>query len=151
MTMTSRSIGLSESSFVATVGKLYSYRNGYPAGKRARRVIIARRLVMRVSKTVAVVFAVALLIVTGCSQKPNGNSGTPVVETVRSGETQVELTAAQARAGADAQLTFPERHQTITIKIPPGVTDGARLRLTGMGWPGADGTPQDYFIRIRVK
>jgi DnaJ-class molecular chaperone len=66
-------------------------------------------------------------------------------------ETRIDLTAEQARAGADARVTIPESRQTVTVKIPPGVRDGMTLRLRGQGTPRPDGTPGDFLIRLRVR
>jgi molecular chaperone DnaJ len=40
--------------------------------------------------------------------------------------------------------------ETITVKIPPGVNDGGRLRVPGKGEAGPDGRRGDLFLRIRV-
>src|SRR5207302_1230940 len=40
----------------------------------------------------------------------------------------------------------------LTVKIPPGVRDGQRIRLAGQGAPGANGGPPgDAYLRVRVK
>ena len=44
------------------------------------------------------------------------------------------------------------REETIVIKIPAGVEDGARLRVSGGGEAGEKGAPAgDLFVRIRVR
>ena len=44
------------------------------------------------------------------------------------------------------------RRQTLTVKIPPGVRDGQRIRLQGKGQPGVDGGPPgDLFIVCRIR
>lgn len=44
------------------------------------------------------------------------------------------------------------RTRTITVKIPPGVRDGARLRIPGKGTPGARGGPAgDLFVVVHVR
>jgi len=40
--------------------------------------------------------------------------------------------------------------ENLTVKIPPGVRDGGRLRIPGKGEAGPDGRPGDLFIRIKV-
>ena len=40
----------------------------------------------------------------------------------------------------------------VEVKIPPGIRDGARVRVAGQGAPGANGGPPgDLFIRVRVR
>lgn len=41
--------------------------------------------------------------------------------------------------------------RTITVRVPPGVRDGARLRIPGKGTPGARGGPAgDLFVVVKV-
>jgi DnaJ-class molecular chaperone len=41
--------------------------------------------------------------------------------------------------------------ETIDVKVPPGVNDGSRIRLSGKGEPGMQGGPAgDLYIEIRV-
>ena len=40
--------------------------------------------------------------------------------------------------------------RTVTVRIPPGVADGTRLRLAGQGAPGPDGLPGDVYLRVRI-
>jgi molecular chaperone DnaJ len=40
--------------------------------------------------------------------------------------------------------------KNVTVKIPPGVDTGSRLRLVGMGCPGINGENGDLFIEITV-
>src|SRR5438093_12279708 len=50
--------------------------------------------------------------------------------------------------GGSGRVTKTEQHQ---VRIPPGVTEGQRLRLAGRGGPGADGgTAGDLFLRVRL-
>ncbi len=67
-----------------------------------------------------------------------------------------------ACAGAGEIIRDPCRHcrgagrvesrQTLQVKVPPGVDDGARLRLVGEGEAGvAGGPPGDLYVVIHVK
>ena len=57
-----------------------------------------------------------------------------------------KLTVARATAGG--QLL----EETITVRIPPGVTDGGRLRIPGKGGEGMGGGPAgDLWISVRVE
>ncbi|MCU1659662.1 MAG: dnaJ, partial [Pseudonocardiales bacterium] len=41
--------------------------------------------------------------------------------------------------------------RTITVRVPPGVRDGAKLRIAGKGTPGARGGPAgDLYVTVRV-
>ena len=45
-----------------------------------------------------------------------------------------------------------KRDKTLTVKIPPGVEEGTRLRLTGEGEPGGyGGPPGDLYVVVCVK
>jgi molecular chaperone DnaJ len=44
-----------------------------------------------------------------------------------------------------------QRTRTIRVKIPPGVREGARIKLAGRGEPGPPGgQPGDLYVRVRV-
>src|SRR2546423_6568291 len=102
-------------------------------------------------KSLTALIAVVLLIVAGCSRNADQNQKNTNSASPQSSEAEIQLTAAQAKAGATASVTIPERRQNVTVHIPPGVTDGTRLRLAGQAVPFADGTPRDFVIMIRVK
>lgn len=45
-----------------------------------------------------------------------------------------------------------EEQRTIEVKIPPGIQDGARLRVPGKGAPGTNAGPRgDLYLRIHVE
>jgi molecular chaperone DnaJ len=45
-----------------------------------------------------------------------------------------------------------QKKVTITVKIPAGIEDGSRLRISGEGEPGRDGGPRgDLYVYIQVK
>jgi curved DNA-binding protein len=71
-------------------------------------------------------------------------------------EHPVDLTFEQAISGTrlDLALTNPDSGQTqrISVKVPPGVADGQRIRLRGKGQPGGRGMPSgDLYIVCRVQ
>jgi curved DNA-binding protein len=50
--------------------------------------------------------------------------------------------------GGAGQVTVTQHHN---VKIPPGVRDGQRLRVSGRGEPGpGGGPPGDLFLRVRL-
>jgi curved DNA-binding protein len=50
--------------------------------------------------------------------------------------------------GGSGQVAATENYK---VKIPPGVRDGQRLRLTGQGEPGTGGGPRgDLYLRVRM-
>lgn len=69
-------------------------------------------------------------------------------------EYSLELDFLQAARGTDVKITVRRgaRAETLTVKIPPGVKTGSRVRVEGKGDPGAGGgTPGDLYIAIKVK
>ncbi|NNL85565.1 MAG: J domain-containing protein [Myxococcales bacterium] len=73
-------------------------------------------------------------------------------------EAALELEFLEAVRGGERRLTIarptpngPES-ETLTVKIPPGVSTGERLRLAGKGAPGiGGGPPGDLHVRLRVR
>ncbi len=44
------------------------------------------------------------------------------------------------------------KEETISVKIPPGVDDGSKLRIAGKGGQGIDGGPPgDLYVQIRIR
>lgn len=39
----------------------------------------------------------------------------------------------------------------VTVKMPPGIQDGQKLRLRGKGLPGRDGKAGDMYVKVRVE
>jgi DnaJ-class molecular chaperone len=51
----------------------------------------------------------------------------------------------------DLALDRGGKHETISVKIPPGVADGGKIRLRGQGDPGVNGGPPgDIILTIHV-
>src|SRR5690606_25853824 len=64
------------------------------------------------------------------------------------------LTLEELAAGGKRPIQLQEasgRTRSYEVAIPPGTTDGTRIRLAGQGEPGRDGAPPgDLFLRVRV-
>lgn len=66
------------------------------------------------------------------------------LEAVRGGEKKLTLALSQARGAVHSE--------TVTVRIPPGVADGGRIRLAGKGGAGHGSGPRgDLYATIRVR
>jgi DnaJ-class molecular chaperone len=64
----------------------------------------------------------------------------------------IHLTADEALRGVPYAYFHRKQSKKLIVKIPPGVVHGQRIRLSGMGEPGAaGGTPGDLYLRISIK
>jgi curved DNA-binding protein len=69
-------------------------------------------------------------------------------------EAELPLTVEEAYRGGRRQITLngPEGPRTYTVTIPPGVTDGRRIRLAGEGGRGiGGGAPGDLYLVVRLQ
>jgi curved DNA-binding protein len=70
-------------------------------------------------------------------------------------EYELEITLPEAYKGLEQQIEIKEpsgKARRLTVKIPPGVRDGQRIRLAGQGGPGSSGAPAgDLYLRVKVK
>ncbi len=67
---------------------------------------------------------------------------------------QINITFEEAALGADKVLSIqrPQGTEATSVKIPPGVQSGSRLRLAGKGQPSPDkGPPGDLYLRVHVE
>ena len=68
-------------------------------------------------------------------------------------EAEIELTVEEAYTGGRRTVTLsgPDGRRTLDVTIPPGVTDGQRIRLSGQGARGGDGAPAgDLYLVVRL-
>jgi DnaJ-class molecular chaperone len=68
-------------------------------------------------------------------------------------EQEIELGLEDAYHGATRRLssTHGGHARTVDVRIPPGVGDGARVRIAGEGEQGAEGAKSgDLFLRVRL-
>ncbi|HYG68048.1 MAG TPA: J domain-containing protein, partial [Anaeromyxobacteraceae bacterium] len=73
----------------------------------------------------------------------------PVAASGADAEAVIEVGLREAVLGAERDVRVDAR--TLRVKIPPGVTDGAQIRLAGQGGPGHRGGPAgDLFLRVRL-
>jgi len=83
---------------------------------------------------------------------PRGRRGTDQ-------EAEIELDFVDAVRGGEHRLSFARptadgraRRETLSVRIPPGVADGGRIRLRGKGGEGlGSGQPGDLYARIRIR
>jgi curved DNA-binding protein len=68
-------------------------------------------------------------------------------------EAEIELTVEEAYTGGRRAVTLsgPDGNRTLDVTIPPGVTDGRRIRLSGQGGRGGDGAADgDLYLVVRL-
>jgi len=67
-------------------------------------------------------------------------------------EAELGLPLTDAFTGTNRRMTLqgPDGPMELTVKIPAGVKDGARLRLAGKGGAGPRGQRGDLFLNIRL-
>ncbi len=70
-------------------------------------------------------------------------------------ESEVEISLPEAYKGGERQVEVQEasgKNRRLSVKIPVGVRDGQRIRLSGQGGPGANGGPRgDLYLRVHVR
>jgi len=80
----------------------------------------------------------------------------PAGERIRGADIRRELLVpfTSSITGGEAQITLGRqsgKSQTLTVKIPPGIEDGKKIRLRGQGEPAPGGAPRgDVFLTVRV-
>lgn len=78
----------------------------------------------------------------------------PAVETPAASDINFHLTISreQATNGAQVKMVYHrnDQPQKLSVKVPPGTRNGAKLRLKNMGRSTPDGGNGDLFLHIRV-
>ena len=64
----------------------------------------------------------------------------------------IEITSREARSGTRKMISIPHglRKRSLMVTVPPGVREGTRLRLTGLGKQGEDGERGDLLLDIHL-
>ena len=68
-------------------------------------------------------------------------------------EAELQISLEEAYSGGRRTITLPgpDGPRTLTVTIPPGVTEGQRIRLAGQGGRGGDGaTAGDLYLIVRL-
>lgn len=66
-------------------------------------------------------------------------------------ESELQLDFVEALRGAEKRITLPHLGKPITVRIPAGARDGARIRLRGQGQQIPGGQSGDLFLTLRVR
>ena len=70
-------------------------------------------------------------------------------------ETEINISIYEAFYGLDKQISLKNMEgqpKNLTLKIPQGIRDGEKIRLSGQGKPGIDGGKSgDLLIKVKVK
>jgi curved DNA-binding protein len=62
----------------------------------------------------------------------------------------VELPVSPWEAALGATVALDTPGGEVKVKVPPGTSSGARLRLKGRGMPNPRGTPGDLYAEVRI-
>ncbi len=73
-------------------------------------------------------------------------------------EATLEITLEEAASGGHKTITLQEQdpsggiqNKNLDVNIPPGVTEGSKIRLSGQGSPGMGGEAGDLYLKVRLK
>ena len=89
----------------------------------------------------------------GSGSDPGSRSARPKGR-ARDVEHTIALSLEQALGGVTQRLSIRPAHggapRTVEVRIPPGVTEGSRVRVAGEGEPGSRGARGDLYLRIHL-
>lgn len=69
-------------------------------------------------------------------------------------ETEMTVTLEEAFFGAENKISirgYDGETKSYLVKIPPGIRDGEKIRLSGLGHLGVNGQRGDLFIKVKLK
>lgn len=79
-------------------------------------------------------------------------SGVEIPESGADSTDVIVLSPELAREGGPYAYFHKEKSKKLVVKIPPGVRDGQRIRLAGMGNKGKGGAKSgDLYLKVRIK
>lgn len=83
-------------------------------------------------------------------KKPGARRTKPMAKKGADQTYRLAVSFADAARGATKRVTLTNG-KTLDVKIPPGVTDGQKIRLAGQGRPGLNGgKPGDALVKVSV-
>jgi curved DNA-binding protein len=88
------------------------------------------------------------------SRTRGGRARPPRNQKGRDVEHEIELNLEDALRGSIQRLAIQQngQHRTVEVRIPPGVTDGSRVRVSGEGGRGTgQGASGDLYLRVRLR
>jgi DnaJ-class molecular chaperone len=85
----------------------------------------------------------------GGGRRRGGRAAPPARGEDVESELAVDLVDALRGSTAAIRMDRGEGPEQLEVKVPPGVKDGQRIRLAGMGAPGPGG-PGDLYVKVRV-
>jgi hypothetical protein len=64
----------------------------------------------------------------------------------------IRVTPREAHDGTRKLISIPQgsKKRTLLVTIPPGVQEGTRLRLKGLGQKNAGGNRADLFLEVQI-
>ncbi len=67
-------------------------------------------------------------------------------------EAEIELTLEDAYKGGKKTITLSDgtSSKVLTVNIPPGVSEGSKIRLAGQGRMGPDGKKGDLYLKVKL-
>jgi curved DNA-binding protein len=66
---------------------------------------------------------------------------------------EITITFEEAARGTEKKFTIDRggRNEDTSVKVPPGISEGKKLRLSGKGFPGSQGGPSgDLYFKVHV-